>query len=59
MKIDVKKVLKDYYDAPSSEAAVINIPAMNYIMIDGEGNPNTAQAYKDAVELLYCVAYTL
>ena len=32
---------------------------MNFLMVDGAGNPNTAQEYKDAVEALYSVSYTL
>jgi hypothetical protein len=32
---------------------------MNFLMIDGHGDPNTAQAYKDALEALYGVAYKL
>ena len=32
---------------------------MNFLMIDGQGDPNTAQAYKDSIEALYAVSYTL
>jgi hypothetical protein len=32
---------------------------MNFLMIDGEGNPNTSDWYKDAVEVLYATAYAL
>ncbi|MCW3987540.1 MAG: GyrI-like domain-containing protein, partial [Candidatus Bathyarchaeota archaeon] len=32
---------------------------MNFLMIDGVGNPNTAHEYKDAVEALYSVSYAL
>jgi hypothetical protein len=32
---------------------------MNFLMIDGAGDPNTAQAYQDAVNALYSLAYTL
>jgi hypothetical protein len=28
---------------------------MNYLMVDGEGDPNTSQAYSDAVEVLFMV----
>ncbi|MCB0061462.1 MAG: hypothetical protein KDE19_05090, partial [Caldilineaceae bacterium] len=28
-------------------------------MVDGAGDPNTAQAYKDAVEALYAISYAL
>jgi hypothetical protein len=32
---------------------------MNFLMIDGEGDPNTSGWYKAAVEALYAVAHTL
>jgi hypothetical protein len=32
---------------------------MNYLMIDGEGDPNTSQAYADAVEALFSVSYAI
>ncbi len=32
---------------------------MNFLMIDGSGDPNTAQEYRDAVETLFSLSYTL
>jgi hypothetical protein len=32
---------------------------MNFLMIDGEGNPNTAASYKEAIESLYTLSYAL
>lgn len=32
---------------------------MNFLMIDGEGNPNTSQAYAEAVEALFAVSYAI
>jgi hypothetical protein len=32
---------------------------MNFLMIDGEGDPNTAQEYRKAVETLYAISYAL
>ena len=32
---------------------------MNFLMVDGAGNPNTSQSYKEAVEALYAASYTL
>ena len=58
-KIDFKKKLKTFYQPPSAQAVIIEIPGMEFLMIDGLGDPNTAQAYKDAVETLYAVSYTL
>src|SRR5512133_2133384 len=57
-KLDLKKALKLYYDAKAAPAFV-DVPAMNFLMVDGKGNPNTAPAYADAVQALYSVAYTL
>ena len=58
-KVDFKKSLKHLYAPNSKDFQVVDVPTMNYLMIDGHGNPNTAQAYKDAVETLYPVAYKL
>jgi hypothetical protein len=58
-KLDLKKELKQLY-APSAKApSLVEIPPMWYLMIDGEGDPNTAVAYQEAIQALYAVAYTL
>jgi hypothetical protein len=58
-KIDFKKELKHLYRPSSKEFVVVDVPPMNFLMIDGHGDPNTAQEYQDAVETLYAVAYKL
>lgn len=58
-KLDLKKELKQFYGPSSREVSVVDVPPINYIMVDGEGDPNTAQAYQDAVGELYAVAYTV
>lgn len=58
-KIDFKKELKHLYRPSAKQFEVVDIPKMNFLMIDGHGNPNTAQTYKEAVEALYAVAYKL
>jgi hypothetical protein len=55
-KTDFKKELKHLYNPPR-RFTVVDVPPMAFLMIDGHGDPNTAQAYKDAVEALYAVAY--
>ena len=57
-KIDLKKTL-DSYRARAGEFRIIDVPPMQYLMIDGHGDPNTAPEYTHAVEALYPVAYTL
>jgi len=58
-KIDFKKELKHLYRPSAKKFEVVDVPPMNFLMIDGHGDPNTAQEYQDAVEALYAVAYAL
>jgi hypothetical protein len=58
-KIDLKKKLKDFYQASAKDVVFVDVPPMNYLMIDGEGDPNVSQAYAEAVEALFTVSYTL
>ncbi len=58
-KIDFKKQMKDLYKPPKGKFSVVDVPKMNYIMLDGRGDPNTAPAYQQAVEALYATAYKL
>ncbi len=57
-KVDPKKQLKHLYGASVRTIALVEVPALNFLMIDGEGDPNTTQAFTDAVEALYSVSYT-
>jgi hypothetical protein len=59
IKVDFKQELKHLYHPSSKEAVMVDVPEINFLMVDGVGNPNTAQEYKDAVEALYSVSYTL
>ena len=58
-KIDFKKELKHLYQPASKKFEVVDVPSMNFLMIDGQGDPNTAKEYQDALEALYAVAYKL
>lgn len=58
-KVDLKAVYKDLYTAPKDRFAFVEPPPLTYLMVDGEGDPNTAPAYMEAVEALYGVAYAL
>ncbi len=57
-KVDLKKELKHLYGATAKSVAVVDVPAMNFLMIDGEGDPNTSDDYLDAVAALFTVSYT-
>jgi hypothetical protein len=56
-KIDLKKQL-DCYAATRSEFRILEVPPANYLMIDGEGDPNTP-VFAEATEALYPLAYTI
>jgi hypothetical protein len=55
-KTDFKRTLKHLYNPPR-KFTVVEVPEMQFLMVDGHGDPNTAQAYTDAVEALYAVAF--
>jgi hypothetical protein len=58
-KIDFKKTLGDLYSPKNREWALVDVSTMQFLMIDGAGDPNTSVAYRDAVEALYAVAFAL
>ena len=58
-KIDFKKELKHLYQPSEKEVVPVDLPTMNYLMVDGEGDPNNSQAFSDAVEALFSVSYTV
>lgn len=57
--IDLKKVYRAHYAAKTGEPVVVDVPARPYLMIDGAGDPNTSEEYRQAVEALYPLAYGL
>ncbi len=58
-KIDHKKKEKELYKPSSKNVVAVDVPAMDFLMIDGEGNPGTAESYQQALEALYSASYTL
>jgi hypothetical protein len=59
MAFDFKKEFKEFY-FPATKPAIVEMPAMNYLAVRGKGNPNEeGGAYKQALEQLYGIAYTL
>jgi hypothetical protein len=56
-KIDFKKKFKDLYTPPSKEVVVVDVPPLNFLMVDGLGDPNKSKNYVDAIEALFAVSY--
>lgn len=58
-KIDLKKKYKELYNPPKKDFSIIEVPSLQYIMIDGKGDPNTSGAYQQVIETLYGLSFTL
>lgn len=58
-KLDLRKKYKSLYSPASKDFTFIEIPALQYLMIDGHGDPAIVQDYVDAVQTLYSLTYTL
>lgn len=59
MAFDFKKEYREFY-MPKNKPEIVQIPKANYIAVRGKGDPNEeGGAYKQAVGILYAVAYTL
>jgi hypothetical protein len=57
-KIDLKKELKAFYNPTAKEVTLIDVPKMNFIMIDGQGAPESPQ-FAQSMQALYPIAYTI
>lgn len=59
MAFDYKKEYKELY-LPPKKPGIVTVPPMNYIAVRGKGNPNEENGeYKQAITLLYGIAYTI
>ena len=57
-KLDLKKSL-DAYQAKKGQFRIVEVPDLQYLMLDGHGDPNSSPAFAEALETLYPVAYSL
>ena len=58
-KFDYKKEYKEFY-LPKNKPELIDVPAMNYSAVRGQGDPNEEGGeYKAAIGLLYAIAFTI
>ncbi|NLM46788.1 MAG: hypothetical protein GX200_08305 [Firmicutes bacterium] len=59
IKLDYRKEHKVLYSASATRAAFVTVPALNYLMVLGKGDPNTSERYQEAVAALFSLSYTL
>ena len=58
-KLDFKKKLKHLYNPSAKEVCLVDVPEMNFVIFDGSGDPNIAQEYQEAIEIIYSLSYTI
>lgn len=59
MTFDYKKEYKDIYQPPK-KPTLIDVPAINYVAVQGKGDPNQEDgAYQRALQLLYSLSFTI
>lgn len=59
MPFDYKKEYKEFY-LPKNKPDIVDIPPMNFIAVEGKGDPNQEGGdYKAAMSLLYGIAFTI
>jgi hypothetical protein len=59
IKLDYKRVLKELYGPRAGAPAIVDVPPLAFLMVDGMGDPNTSRDYKEAVEALFAVSYRM
>jgi hypothetical protein len=58
-KIDFKKEMASLYSPKVGQFTQVKVPKMNFLMVDGKGDPNTSKEYASAIAILYTLSYTL
>ena len=58
-KIDFRKDHPELYRPSRDSFTLVDVPAMQFVMVDGEGDPNVAPSYKQAIEWLFSISYAM
>jgi hypothetical protein len=58
-KLDYKKEMKQFYFPSTKEFTLVDVPEMNFVMVDGYGDPNTSPLFQDAMQTLYGISFTI
>ena len=51
--------MKALWQPPVGRFTIVDVPKMQFAMVDGKGDPNVSEDYKAAVQWLYGVSYAL
>ncbi len=55
-KLDYKKEFPDLY-LPKRKPAIVNVPSMVFLQVEGKGDPNISQDYRNSLEILYGLSF--
>lgn len=58
-KVDLKILHRELYGPPRGRFVEVDVPPLTYLAVDGEGDPNTAASYREAVETLFGLSYAV
>lgn len=58
-KIDRKRELKHLYTASADTPTIVDVPELPFLMIDGHGDPNRSETYREGMAALFAVSYAL
>lgn len=56
---DIKRHRRDLYAPSSADFQIVEVPPLDFLMVDGHGDPNTSTSYREAVEALYTASYAV
>ena len=58
-KYDFKKEYRELYSASANKISLVTVPKLNFLVIDGQGDPNNSEQFQQAVAALFSVSYTV
>lgn len=58
-KIEMLQDLKHLYRPSPKEPVLVEVPTLNFIALDGSGDPNNSPLYQDTLQSLYQLAFTV
>jgi len=58
-KFDYSKDLKELYKPSPKNVSEVNVPKMQFLKIDGQGNPNNSEQFSKSVEALFALSYAI
>ncbi|MCC9177239.1 GyrI-like domain-containing protein [Arthrobacter sp. zg-Y750] len=58
-KFDFRKSYPELYSPGRRDFTLVQVPHLQYLAVDGHGNPNISPEYAQALECLYPVAYAV